>query len=202
MKTSAKAKKPKDEELEQYRAMSGKNDLVFRNAEGAIEVIIDGKISDPREEIETDEHPAVRPQPGFKDATDKYVDRLATGFLLGTTRIQGNEQVRERLEERVTKRVGAKGKMLTDRLFELIEGVYVIDKVGGKDVRYYKVPPNLQAITYALDRVLGKPVQHVKKDETKKGILVVENIIKNLAAPRDVPVKEPRRNVGYATEEG
>ena len=117
------------------------------------------------------------------EVTTEHIEKMARGFILGTQSMSRRKDIRVKLEERVTKRIGAKGKYLTDKLFELIDGVYIVDKAGGREVRYYKVPPNLSAIVYSLDRVLGKPKQHVEKEESKKGIYVVEHIIRNLAAP-------------------
>lgn len=122
------------------------------------------------------------------DNSDKAVERQARGFILGSTKIQRNKEVKKKLEEKVVKRIGGKGKYLVDKLFELIEGVYVMEKANnldgggrGKTIKYYQVPPNLQAITYALDRVLGKPTVHTEHNEEKTGILIIENIIKDLA---------------------
>jgi hypothetical protein len=118
------------------------------------------------------------------DVSDKKVEQMARGFIMGTQAIGRRKDLHAELEQRVMTKIGKKGKYLTDKLFELIEGVYVIDKKGGKngqDIRYYQVPPNLQAITYALDRVLGKPKIQVNTTEEKKGIILVEHVIKNLA---------------------
>jgi hypothetical protein len=95
--------------------------------------------------------------------------------------------VREILETKVTDRIGKKGKLLVDKLFELIDGVYIMEKKGGrdgKDIKYYQVPPNLSAITYALDRVLGKPKQVSEHTEERKGVMVIEHIIRNLAGEK------------------
>ena len=119
------------------------------------------------------------------DVSDKHLEKMARGFIMGTHAIGKRKEVRELLEEKVTQRIGKKGKYLTDKLFELIEGVYVIDKRGGKEgreIRYYQVPPNLNAIIYALDRVLGKPAARDTEDNRdKKGVMIVESIIRNLA---------------------
>lgn len=124
------------------------------------------------------------------DVSERNIERMARGFIMGTESLGRRKEIRERLEERVTKRIGGKGKYLVDKLFELIDGVYIIDKAGGKEIRYYKVPPNLTAIIYALDRVLGKPKQHIEKKEEKKGIYVVETIIRNLATPGAAPMSK------------
>ncbi len=120
------------------------------------------------------------------DATPSHVDKIARGYFLGTTSFNKRREIRHELEKKVTERIGKKGKMLVDKLFELAQGVYIAEKVGNKEIRYYQVPPNLQAIVYMLDRVLGKPTQYVEKSEEKKGIMVVEHIIKNLAGDKVV----------------
>ena len=122
------------------------------------------------------------------DATERHINQIAHGFIMGSQSLKSNADVRRKLEERVTKRIGTKGKFLVDRLFELAAGVYVLDKVAGKEVRYYKVPPDFRALVYLLDRVLGKPKQTMETSDAKKGIYVVESIIKNLATPGQPPV--------------
>lgn len=126
------------------------------------------------------------------DVSDKQVEKMARGFILGSQAIGRRRDIKQKLEDRVVKRIGTKGKYLTDKLFELIEGVYIVDKRGGtrgQDIRYYQVPPNLNAITYALDRVLGKPAARTEIAEEKKGIMVVESIIRNLAGGETVEKK-------------
>src|SRR3972149_4736926 len=109
------------------------------------------------------------------DVSDKKIEQMARGFIMGTQAIGRRKEIREVLEEKVTKRIGRKGKYLTDKLFELIDGVYTVQRESGKEIRYYKVPPSLNAIIYALDRVLGKPVARMSgENQDKKGIMVVE----------------------------
>lgn len=132
------------------------------------------------------------------DVSDRNIERMARGFIMGTQAIGHRREIRQLLEEKVTKKIGRKGKYLTDKLFELIEGVYIVDKVGGKNgrgIRYYQVPPSLNAIIYALDRVLGKPAQHTEISEEKRGIILVEHVIKNLAGNRPIV-----KNVSSALE--
>ncbi len=128
------------------------------------------------------------------DVSDRAIEQRARAFILGSQSHTKRKEIREELEEKVMKKIGKKGKYLTDKLFELIEGVYVIDKRGGKDgrdVRYYQVPPNLQAITYALDRVLGKPVARTEsEDRNKQGIATVESIVKKLAGGKVIEEKK------------
>lgn len=135
------------------------------------------------------------------DVSERNIERMARAFIMGTQSIGRRREIRAELEAKVIKKIGRKGKYLSDKLFELIEGVYIIDKKGGKngrDIRYYHVPPSLNAIIYALDRVLGKPTQHTEHTEEKKGILLVEHIIKNLAGEKN----EGANGIGKANEWG
>lgn len=116
------------------------------------------------------------------DISDKNVEKMARGFILGNQAIGKRKEVKQLLEDKVVGRIGKKGKQLTDKLFELVEGIYVVSSMTGEKIKYYKTPPNLNAIIYCLDRVLGKPVTKSESgDRDKKGIAVVESIIKNLA---------------------
>lgn len=133
------------------------------------------------------------------DVSDQHIEKMARGFIMGSQAIGRRKEIRQTLEDKVTQKIGRKGKYLTDKLFELIEGVYVIDKRGGKngrDVRYYQVPPNLQAVIYALDRVLGKPKQQIEKSNESKGIILVEHVIKNLASSPYKNVKRSEEQLG------
>ena len=111
---------------------------------------------------------------------------MARGVILGSQAIGRRKEIRAVLEEKVSKKIGRKGKYLTDKLFELIEGVYLMDKQKGGTIKYYQVPPNLNAIIYALDRVLGKPVARSEVSEEKKGVVLVEHIIRNLAGDKSI----------------
>src|SRR3990167_7421718 len=73
------------------------------------------------------------------DVSTRNVESMARGFILGNQAIGRRKEVREQLEEKVIKRIGRKGKYLTDKLFELIDGIYIVDKANGREVRYYKV---------------------------------------------------------------
>ena len=139
------------------------------------------------------------------DVSDRNIEQMARGYIMGSQAIGRRKEIRELLEEKVTKKIGTKGKYLTDKLFELIEGVYVQDKRGGKngrEVRYYQVPPNLNAITYALDRVLGKPKQYVESSQESKGIILVEHVIRNLANNPYKNVKRSEQQNGVGKNAG
>mgnify|MGYP001617758000 FL=1 len=130
------------------------------------------------------------------DVSDKKIEQMARGFIMGTQAIGRRHEIRAVLEERVTKRIGRKGKYLIDKLFELIDGVYTIQKESGKAIYYYKVPPNLTAIIYALDRVLGKPTQFTEHSEEKRGIILVEHVIRNLVSNPYVKNGVGKNNAG------
>lgn len=92
------------------------------------------------------------------------------------------KELQKKLEEQVTGRIGDAGTLITDRLFELIDGAYVIQRMDGKQIRFYKTPPNLKAIMYALDRVLGHPTQPIEQNNAEKeGMNTIAQIIKGLA---------------------
>lgn len=125
-----------------------------------------------------------------EDVSDKKVEAMARGYILGTKAIGRRRDIRAHLEDKITKKIGQKGKYLVDQLFSLIDGVYIVQKtehIQGmeKVTKFYKQPPSLNAITYALDRVLGKPVQKSIHKEEKRGLILVEHVIKNLATKRD-----------------
>src|SRR3990167_281421 len=63
-----------------------------------------------------------------EDVSDKKIEQRARAFIMGSEAIGRRKEVRELLEERVIQRVGKKGKHITDKLFELIEGVYMVEK--------------------------------------------------------------------------
>lgn len=97
------------------------------------------------------------------DISDGRIKSLAQDYFVGKQAIGRKKDVRHLLEKRVVDKIGKEGKFIVGKLFELIDGVYVVDKLksvqGKEEVRYYKTPPSLNAIIYALDRVLGKPKQ-------------------------------------------
>ncbi len=103
------------------------------------------------------------------DMSQEKVDKVAKMYFTGSTAIGKRDDIRKLLEEKVVGRIGLKGKYITDKLFELIEGVKAVDrvepvlnkegKVIRRRVRYYQTPPSLPAIMYALNRVLGQPTQ-------------------------------------------
>lgn len=121
---------------------------------------------------------------------EKHLEKVARAYYLGKTSYNRNQELKRKLEDKVVGRIGRKGKLITDKLFELIEGVYIAKEVvvsQGKgrpkkrEVRYYQAPPDLKAIMYALDRVLGKPDQHVTHQDENEGLKTVAEIVKSLA---------------------
>lgn len=100
---------------------------------------------------------------GVADLSKEKVDEITNMYFVGDRAVGNRNEVRKLLEEHVIGNIGEKGKLLTDKLFELVEGIWQISSIqnvnGFEKVKAYRQPPNLNAIIYALDRVLGKPKQ-------------------------------------------
>lgn len=115
------------------------------------------------------------------DVSEQHLEKMAKGYFLGKTAVGRRQDVRKVLEDKVVGKIGKKGKYLTDKLFELVEGVYILDSIKekankkGEEIRYYKVPPNLQAIIYCIDRVLGKPKQMTVQANFSLSKLLIED---------------------------
>ena len=88
-----------------------------------------------------------------------------------------------KVELLVQKKFSAKSKWLLDKAFELAAGIYILDERDPSKTKYYKKPPDLDAIIYLIDRVLGKPVakQENFQNQAKKGVAELQNIIQVLA---------------------
>ena len=95
------------------------------------------------------------------DISDERATKIADAYFIGDKAVGRRKDIRELFEQKITGAVGKKGKYLTNKLFELVEGVWVVDKFGphGEVLKVYKQKPDLAAIVYAIDRVLGKPTQ-------------------------------------------
>lgn len=88
-----------------------------------------------------------RPGAGRKRGPDKF----PTAF----------KQAEKRIAERLPK--------LIDSLFDLAEGVRVMEtSITGAPVVYVK-PPDFKAASYLVDRVMGKPVQSVNAEHSGEG---------------------------------
>ena|SRR3990167_366824 len=138
-------------------------------------------LSTGEEVIDIDEETDIEDMVGLQNVQEQHLEKIARGYIMGTNRISKRKDIRDKLEARVVEKIGRKGKYLTDKLFELIEGIYIVssDKKGA--VKYYKQPPNLQAIMYALDRALGKPGSSEKENPEGSGTTTIEQIIKKFA---------------------
>lgn len=95
------------------------------------------------------------------------------------------EEKIQKIERLVTRKVGAKAKFLLDKALELADGIYMTDEKDPYKTKYYKKAPNLEAIIYLIDRLIGKPVakSEVKDNSEKKGLATIQNLIVNLAGP-------------------
>lgn len=117
----------------------------------------------------------------LESVQEQHLEKMARGYLMGANTIGKRKDVRDKLEMRVVQKIGRKGKYLVDKLFELIEGVYIVTSDKKDAMRYYKQPPNLAAIMYALDRALGKPGSAEKDNPESQGTTTIEQIIKKFA---------------------
>ena len=104
-------------------------------------------------------------------------------MVAGATRAKNKEELIVRVEKMVQKKIAVKTKFLIDQAFELAAGIYVLDERDPSKTKYYKKQPQLDAIIYLMDRLLGKPM--VKSENTnlqaKKGVAELQNIIQVLA---------------------
>lgn len=103
-----------------------------------------------------------------------------------------------KIEGMLQKKVGKKMKFLLDKALELADGIYMVQDNDPLKIKYYKKAPDLNAIIYLCDRLLGKPVAKSEvKDETgKKGIQSVQNIIINLAGNKNGKPNGPKPIAG------
>lgn len=88
-----------------------------------------------------------------------------------------------KIEGLVQRKIGKRVKWLLDKSFELADGIYTIDARDPDKVKYYKKAPDLDAIIYLIDRLIGKPTAKTenKNTEEKKGVQAVQAIILQLA---------------------
>ena len=120
-------------------------------------------------------------------------------MLIGNAIGQGENLTPEQID--AYNKVGGKVKFLLDKALELAEGIYMIDDKDPYKIKYYKKAPDLNAIIYLCDRLLGKPVAKTEtKDETnKKGIAAVQDIITSLASQGLKSLNEKESNVKTIT---
>jgi hypothetical protein len=88
-----------------------------------------------------------------------------------------------KVEALLNRKIAGKTKWLFEKAIELAEGIWVIKDDDPLKIKYYKRPPDLEAIKYLMDRLLGKPIARVEKKEEKRGVILVEHIIRGLARP-------------------
>ena len=51
------------------------------------------------------------------DASDKHLEKVARGYILGTQKFDNSRQLRENLEEKVTKKIGKKRNCFLNNFF-------------------------------------------------------------------------------------
>lgn len=112
-----------------------------------------------------------------KDKTQLLVN------LFNAEKSKTKEDLISRVEKMTTKKIALKTKFLIDQAFELAAGIYVLDERDPSKTKYYRKAPQLDAIIYLMDRLLGKPVARSEntQDKAKKGVAELQSIIMNLA---------------------
>lgn len=119
------------------------------------------------------------------DGSEKFLEKVAKINIGRDRKLRGRnlEVQRKKVEHKINKALLKKTPWLLDKMFELAEGLYLLDKhEAGRQIRYYKIIPDRQAITYLIDRAIGKPKEEDDPaNASKEGLLMVESIIKTLA---------------------
>lgn len=94
------------------------------------------------------------------------------GFRPGSGR-KPNAQKFAGIIEKAKKRIGDRLPEVIDKMFELAEGVTVqeIDPKTG-DARIYTTPPDYRAVSYLIDRIMGKPTQPVAGDNDAPAVRI------------------------------
>lgn len=87
-----------------------------------------------------------RPGAGRKRAADKYATAIN----------QAERRIADRLPD------------LIDKLFELADGVTVMERDAHGREKVYDRPPDFKAASYLVDRVMGKPAQKLEAEHTGK----------------------------------
>jgi hypothetical protein len=74
---------------------------------------------------------------------------------------------------RAEKRIADRLPELIDRAFELAEGVEVEKTQADGTTKFYSQPPCIKAITYLMDRIMGRPTQALEHSGAGSGPLKV-----------------------------
>lgn len=138
-----------------------------------------------------------------QDATRDYLNRVSRNTILGLDTWHNRRADKKlRLEAKVERRIEKQSMYLIDKLFELADGVFMVerDKIDAegntKELKYYKTRPDLQAIQYLLDRIFGKPTQRTEHKSENKGVMVIEHILKNIAEQKPHAIEAYNRAIG------
>lgn len=112
---------------------------------------------------------------------------------------KSKEDIIARVEKMVTRKISVKTKFLIDQAFELAAGIYVLDERDPHKTKYYKKQPQLDAIIYLMDRLLGKPVAKTENTnlQAKKGVAELQSIIMNLAGATINVNNKPEKDGQY-----
>ena len=97
-----------------------------------------------------------------------------------------------KVEKLIERKIAGKTTFLLDQALELAAGIFITKEDDPLHIKYYRKPPDLTAIIYLIDRLVGKPVAKTenKNIQANKGIAAVQNIIMNLAAGSSINVNK------------
>jgi len=133
------------------------------------------------------------------DTTDKHLEKLTRATKMQDY-AKKTAAEKNKIQKKVDKAILKRTPFLLDKMFELAEGVYILDKhIPGKMMRYYKTLPDRQAITWLWERALGKTREAEAPgagSELKEGLQAVESIIKTLADEKNEQRKERKVKEG------
>lgn len=125
------------------------------------------------------------------------VDEHATNAIIELASSEKHQAYKDKITVKIEKRIGTKVGRIVKNMLELANGGYWSEKLDDGSVKNHFERPNLTANIYLLDRFMGKPVIRQEVKEEKKGIFIIETMIKKLASPaQTVEAVEVGKNDG------
>lgn len=104
--------------------------------------------------------------------------------------ISSADSMRSHNDQRITRRATEDFDILYEKMKELAEGYWAIQKLpDGSQTRVYKKPPDQKALAYLLDRAAGKqqPTEDGASRASSSGLISLQHIIKQLGDGKPTP---------------
>lgn len=111
----------------------------------------------------------------------QMVEKETRTQVVALTQSARHNSYKEKIAKKVEKRIGEQFETLVDNAMQLAQGITVAEVQEDGGVKAWTEKPNLNAIIYLLDRLMGKPTQRQEIKDDKSGITVIEKMIKQLA---------------------